>query len=89
MPAAVEQAQEVRTFRKAEGDSGAVLQAAVQATEDGPVPPEAASEMGQLATEYADVSERQRALTREYQTLRGQRSPEGDVDLDDQGEDPA
>jgi DNA primase len=80
MPAAVEQAQEVRTFRMAEGDSGAVLQAAVQATADGPVPPEATSEMGQLATEYADVSERQRALTREYQTLRGQRPADGGAD---------
>jgi len=64
----------------AEGDSGAVLQAAVQATADGPVPPEATSEMGQLATEYADVSERQRALTREYQTLRGQRPADGGAD---------
>jgi hypothetical protein len=87
-PAAVEQAHEVWTFRTAEGESGAsVLEAAVQASVDGPVPAEAANEAAELAAEFAEVSERQRSLTREYQTLRGQRTPDGDVDPVHQGED--
>ncbi|MEE8422364.1 MAG: DNA primase [Dehalococcoidia bacterium] len=83
-PAAVEQAEEVRTFRTAEGEGAAVvLQAAVQATVEGSVPAEVADKATELAAEFAEVSERQRALTREYQTLRGQRTPSGDADPGD------
>jgi DNA primase len=73
-PAAVEQAHEIRTFRQSEGDqAGKILEAAVNATIDGPVPAEAANEAAELAAEFAEVSERQRELTREYQATRGQR----------------
>ncbi len=85
-PAAVEQAHEIRTFRLAEGDSGKVLAAAVHAAVDGPVPAEAANEAAELAAEFAEVSERQRELTREYQATRGQRPSADGADQQHQEE---
>jgi DNA primase len=85
-PAAIEQAHEIRAFRQSEGEqSGTVLEAAVNATVDGPVPAEAANEAAELAAEFAEVSERQRELTRAYQATRGRRPSSDGADQQQEG----
>ncbi len=71
VPAAAEQADQVAAARR---EGVAILESAALATVEGPVPAEAASETAALAAEFAELSERQRELTHEYQLRRGRRS---------------
>ena len=82
-PAAVEQAHAVQQRRQ---DGDAVTEAAARVVRDGPVPAAAANnraadkaaanEPGALAADFAEMSQRQRALTRDYRTNTGRRPSE-------------
>ena len=71
VPAAAEQADQVAAARR---DGAVILESAARDTVEEPVPVEAATASAALAAEFAEMSERQRKLTRQYQSRRGRRS---------------
>ena len=73
-PAAAEQVDRVVAARR---DGAGVLESASRAIKDGPPPDEAADETAELAAEFAEMSARQPALTRERQMRTARRPSPG------------